>query len=50
VVMRGKGEDKVEVDIKREEVESGLHLYRAGLSINDIEKKSGSSACRPHHY
>ena len=39
VVMRGKGEDKVEVDIKREEVESGLHLYRAGLSINDIEKK-----------
>jgi len=39
IVMRGKGESKVKVDMKREDLESGLHLYRAGLSIVEIEKK-----------
>ena len=39
IVMRGKGEGKVQVDMKREDLESGLHMFRAGLSIIEIEKK-----------
>ena len=39
MVMQGKGEGKVQVDMKREDLESGLHMYRAGLSIIEIEKK-----------
>ena len=39
IVMRGKREGKVEVDVNKEDLESLTHLHQAGLSIIEIEKK-----------
>ena len=41
VVMKGRGEARQEVDIAQEDMESRLHLYRAGLSLEQIERKVG---------
>ena len=38
-VCRGKGDNKEEVDIEEEEQESRLNMYKAGLSLDQIEKK-----------
>ena len=38
-VCRGKGDNKEEVNIEEEEQESKLNMYKAGLSLDQIEKK-----------
>ena len=38
-VCRGKGDNKEEVNIEEEEQESRLNMYKAGLSLDQIEKK-----------
>ena len=38
-VCRGKGENREEVNIEEEEQESRLNMYKAGLSLDQIEKK-----------
>ena len=42
-VVKGKGDCKEEVDLDREDQESRLNLYKAGLTLEQIESKVKTS-------